>query len=467
MKKFKKIMAVVAAMAMTAAMSFASLAGTNDGSISVKKNFKGQTYKLYQIFDATTKLKDDGSLDAISYRLLDGKNDLKATVDGNEVDGAKWFDVTNGNVSGKSTLTETVLKSNDFRAWVEAYANNITPDKTATVDNDDNVKWDSLAEGYYFVTTTTGSLVTVDSIKPNQELEDKNTVPTVDKKITGAPSISADGKKALQQIGQNVEYTATVTVGKGSKNLVFHDKMTDGLSFNPDSVEVTGVDSDKYTIVKKPTDGDTLDVTFVDGIPENTEIKITYKAVITKEAVTSSQENDAKISYGDNNTYSEDHKTDVYNAEIAVVKYDGKKEDGKFLAGAGFKLKNDDGKFYKYDEKNKVVSWVDEKEADEHFSVAEGGKVPAFVGLANGTYTLTESTVPSGYNKAADTTVEIKSEDYTGDNLSLSKTVDVENIKGSTLPTTGGMGTTILYVAGAILVIAGAAVLVIKKRHEA
>jgi len=85
-----------------------------------------------------------------------------------------------------------------------------------------------------------------------------------------------------------------------------------------------------------------------------------------------------------------------------------------------------------------------------------------FKGLADGTYTLEESTVPSGYNKAADQTITIAKDDYTAANLE--QTAEVINLSGSELPSTGGIGTTMFYVIGAILVIGAGVVLVTRRR---
>ena len=88
--------------------------------------------------------------------------------------------------------------------------------------------------------------------------------------------------------------------------------------------------------------------------------------------------------------------------------------------------------------------------------------MPAFTGLANGTYTLVEKTVPAGYNKAADSTFTIEAGDYTKQNLEQASTVI--NKAGTELPSTGGMGTTLFYVVGGILVLAAGIMLVARKR---
>ena len=471
MKLLKKLMVVFVAALMIMSLTsraYAEETPVGTGTITVKKNYEDQTYKLYKIFDATTSEgRTSTDTDKISYRLMDGKTNFKVTVDGTEIDGARWFKVDSaGNVSLADGVT-SITFDETFRKWAENYGVKNPSDKTANQKDDPNVSWSNLTEGYYFVTTTTGSLVSVDSIKPNVEIEDKNTIPEVDKTITGASSISDEGKKALAQIGTDVEYTAVVTVGKGSKNLVFHDTMQEGLTFKGnDNVTLTSnpaitEPSSWYTIKPTPDTGETLTITFVDGIPEGTEITIKYLATINANALTPLK-NDAVVSFGDKNTHTQESETEVYNAQISVIKYDGevKEEGAKYLGGAGFKLKNSDGKFYHLE--GTVVSWVEEANGDEHISAATDGTVPAFTGLKDGAYTLVETKVPKGYNQAADQPITIVQGNYTPANLS--QVAKIANQTGAELPSTGGIGTTIFHIAGAALVLGAGILLISKKR---
>lgn len=108
------------------------------------------------------------------------------------------------------------------------------------------------------------------------------------------------------------------------------------------------------------------------------------------------------------------------------------------------------------------MTWVEDiADATEKTSGSDGA-VPAFTGLGNGTYTLVEKTVPSGYNKAADEAFTIVGNDYTASNLEQTKTAI--NNQGSVLPSTGGIGTTIFYAIGAVLVIGAGIVLVTRRR---
>ena len=428
-------------------------------------------YKIYKVFDAT--LSSDYK---ISYTLVAGKTDAPAgfTVD------------ANGYVTYSGSDTE--LTSSDITAIKGYVTNSMLVATIETTQADKSFTVAGLPYGYYYITTTTGSVVTVNSTMPNASVRDKNTVPSLDKTIKGATgTIDATGKKAIARVGTDVTYTATITVGTGAENYVFHDKMGTGLSYNNDLVVKAGgnvVDISKYETTPV-ADGDTLTVTFkndyISTLEVGTTITLTYTAKITNAALTVNPEkNTAYLDYGhtpgDNSTPKKE--TEVFSAKITVYKQDS---ESKPLAGAGFVLRNADGKYYKFTEATEntpaKVEWVTVtgklEEAitggtiTEHVSAVANNQavVGPFQGLSDGTYTLVESTVPAGYTKATDTTVTINGSDYTATNLEQTKTI--ENKAGTLLPSTGGMGTTIFYVLGSILAVGAIVLLVTKKRMSA
>lgn len=499
MKKFKKAFAIVLALAVVLSMSVAPTfaaelpEGTQgaDKTITITAPTGVATdaeniYTIYKVFNAETNGTN------ISYKSLDGTAPAGFVVDdaqnvylGTTTDAAtgatgeiaiKVGGATKYIVPKKDdSLTETEINAiAAYNKKVEVGTVKITGPNSKTVQVPDY--------GYYYITTSTGTVVTIDSTKKSAEVNDKNTVPTLDKKITNTDStqagmagtIDADGKKALAELGKDVEYTATITVGKGEKNYVFHDKMGTGLTFKGnDSVTVTaepavtGITGNWYTIKATPDTGDTLTITFADGIAEGTVITIKYVGTVNSDALTvDTGKNTARVNYGDanSNNHTPDSTTNVYNAKLTVTKKDGNNEA---LPGAGFVIKNAAGKYYRYSENGeaavpKGVSWVDSiDDATENVSIADGS-VPAFTGLVDGTYTLVEKTVPEGYNKAADSTFTIQKNDYTAGNLA--QTAEVINNSGAELPSTGGIGTTIFYVLGALLVV-GAGVLLVTRRR--
>ena len=231
-----------------------------------------------------------------------------------------------------------------------------------------------------------------------------------------------------------------------------------------------------------------LDVTFTDlknctdtddnkiAISATTNVVVTYIATLDNDAVIGStgNKNKVKIEYS-NNPYDNDkgespeEVVTVYTYELIVEKTDGENA----LAGAGFTL-------------NK---WIAGANGAEGSWVAVGNeiKVPELVEnkaifnwerLDAGQYKLVETTVPAGYNKAADVEFTITA-DHTSDTLTTGNTsvtgtynngavsTTVVNNSGTELPTTGGMGTTVIYVAGGLLVAAAVIIMISRRRRAA
>jgi fimbrial isopeptide formation D2 family protein/LPXTG-motif cell wall-anchored protein len=468
----KKILALVLALAMIL-MVGAAFAGTititpPNGVAADSTN----SYKIYKVFDAVA----NGS--AVSYKVLPGKSGVPAgfTLDdaGNVYLGSVSDTATNaaGEISIKvggntkylvpqtSELTATQISA--IKAYI---ADQSIGSATVSTTGSTPATYDA-SVGYYFIETTTGTVVTINSAKPDANVEDKNTVPELNKKITGASSVDENGKKALAQLGTTVYYTGDITIGKGAKDYVFHDTMETGLTYNGDAAVTGATAITDYTVGQEGTD--TFTVTFkndyIKTLTVGTVIHVTYSATVNEDAITRDPlNNTAYVSYGDanGNNRTPDSDADVYAAQFSVVKHDGA---GQPLAGAGFVIKNEAGKYYHLNTSGstEVVEWVDDiEDADEHLSDATGAVAP-FTGLANGTYTLHEKTVPSGYNGAADSTFTIAEHDYSVGNLEQSSTV--VNNSGTELPSTGGIGTTIFYVVGGVMV-AGAIIFLLTKRR--
>ena len=439
----KKLATLLLAMVMIFSLATTAFAaGTGSITITPPAGVNADatnTYKIYKVFDA------DGNGDSISYKLVEGKTTAPA---GFNVDEA-------GNVTYAGGESVTELTAADIAA-IAAYVTAADLVTTVTSKGTEAAVAENLPNGYYYITTSTGSVVTIDTTNPNAEVKDKNTIPDIKKEITDASSYDADGKKALAQVGTDVEFKVTVTVGKGAVNYVFHDTMSAGLQYNND-VTVTGVTEQQYKVLETPADGDTITIEFVDGIAEGTEITITYSAKVTSDVLTQDPANNtAKITYGDNySTTSE--TTEVYNAKFTVTKTDG---ENKPLAGAGFVIKNADGKYYKLTDG--VVTWVDSIDDATEYTSNDKGEVTPFTGLADGTYTLVEKTTPAGYNKAPDKEFTIAEGDYETKNLE--QTATVINKAGTELPSTGGVGTTMFYVIGGLMMLMAVVLLVTKKR---
>lgn len=198
MKQLKKVFALVLAMVMVLAMGSLTAFAAGTGTITITPPTgvdpnATNTYKIYKVFDA----EGDGT--NISYKLVAGKTTVPA---GFSVDAA-------GNVTyvgeGKKDENGVLqLTSADIVA-IAGYVSEKDLVATVTSTGMAAATASNLPNGYYYITTSVGSVVTIDSTNPDAEVKDKNTVPTVDKKITGASDITDGGKKALAQIGTDIE----------------------------------------------------------------------------------------------------------------------------------------------------------------------------------------------------------------------------------------------------------------------
>ena len=460
MKKSNKILALVLAAVLVLALSATVLAvdpaadrtTENDGSVTVSNPKAGQTYTLYLLFKA-----DMGANDAITY-----------TANGIDLTDNEWFELnSNGFVVAKSGVSDDWAKDPDAIAWAKSVGTQVGEPITAGTD----VKWEDLEYGYYFVDTTLGAFIGVDSANKDAQIQEKNSEPSVDKEITGVEgsddTVDADGENAIAQIGDTVSYQLTVSAKPGAENYVVTDTLSEGLT--PPAVADVSVSSGTGTYTVDVTD-QVITVTFtkdyLDSITADTDIVITYDAVLNDSAIVgeTGNKNTVKLTWGNDPevNYQED-ETKVYSAQISVKKLDG---SGDGLAGATFALKNGDGKYYAVDSDG-AVTWVDDVDDATTYTSDDDGEFPsAFTGLTSGDYVLEEVVVPEGYNAIdpddASLQFTIADDDYTDANLSQS--TEVTNNAGNELPSTGGIGTTIFYVLGGILAVGAAVLLIAKKR---
>ena len=264
--------------------------------------------------------------------------------------------------------------------------------------------------------------------------------------------------------------------------------MSDGLTLNVQSIKVQVNNQDlakaNYTVSTTGlTDNCDFEITFaqpyLDTITANTDIIVTYSAVLNENAeiYMVPNTNKTKLNYGDDSGYDTTWKeTKTYSFSFDIVKTDS---DNKLLDGAEFELynaKTGGNKIPLVKENDGIYRVATKAEAET------SGFVSAVIQAANGqatvkgfddntSYWLEETKAPDGYNKLADR-VEVKFEEKV--NISTSMTggtwengdggVHIVNNTGSLLPGTGGMGTTILYMAGGVLVIAAGALLIFRRR---
>lgn len=503
MKLFKKLASFILAFAMVMAIAMPSVVMAADGksTITVDGATAGSEYVAYKLFNATD----------------DGNGHFSYTVNSK-------YETVLKEVTGKSTGAEIVKYLNgikDNATAVREFADKVYA-KVKTMDVDytaANGVFAEVDQGYYLIAQTkigtneAYSLVMLGTAgKNNLKITPKTGVPTFEKKIkekndsTGVESGWQDASD--YDIGDKVPFKLTGTVSDKYDNYktyyyAFHDKMDDTLEFNADSVVVKidgkEVAKEKYTLNTKTTDGCTFEVVFNDlktvspTKPENVTVEYTATLKDTAKLGSVGNFNKGKLEFNNNPYYEGEGKPEtpgetpwdevvVFTYKLIANKTDGQ---GDALAGAGFTL-------YKFNKDTDDYVKVKEIEAGETTKFE-------FTGADAGKYKLVETTVPDGYNKADDLVFEVKGtyeavnktdplkaptltkleifdekgNSITGEdkvfttNLAAgTATTNIKNLTGSELPSTGGMGTTVLYAAGTLMILAAAAFLVMKKKAE-
>lgn len=447
----KKILNYLIALALVL-ISFIPVA--NAATITINNSVVGQEYKAYKIFDVTKS----GSGATATYAY---------SIDST----SKWFSVVEAYADKEKTITLTQVGSTtkyvvqvsnldaaDFAEYLNDYKDGKDVAGSTTAEEGKTTSIEGLAAGYYFVDSSLGALCILHTTTDSLTVYEKNSVPTVDKKVS-KPSAS---------VGEPVTFTVSITAGgKADTSYILHDKMSEGLTLNADSFTVkvgtTAVSTENYTInTTGLTDGCTFEIVFNQDytatLAKDTVIVVTYTATVNEKAIVSSEvTNEAKVQYGSSSSQSST-KT-VKNYDFDLVKVD---TAGETLSGAQFKL---------YDAKTggKEIGLIKVTENGSTFyrpikagepadSYIEAGSV-SIKGLAQGTYYLEETKAPDGYNQLTARVAVILNGDLTGE-----KAIKVENTTGTMLPSTGGMGTVLFITIGSIMVLGFGVLLVTKLR---
>lgn len=488
MKHMKRFMALFAALALVLAMAVPAFADEpTTGSITISNAIPGTEYKAYKMFDLSYTSGDETKPASYSYKVVDKWADFFETGTG------KTYipvDDTTG-YAGKPTFRADSTEAATFAKAALEYAttNGITATKTQIAGQADagkdtaTVKMDGLALGYYLVDTNAGALCSLGTTDYTAVIKEKNEVPSVVKQTKVDNEDWA--KENYQQIGKVVEFKTTIHAKKGAQKYVLHDTMTDGLTFNG-SVQVKvnnanlNADTD-YTFTTNPGDGCAFHVALTDSycnsITDDKDIEVYYSATVNKNAVKSNVEtNETWLDYGEGHETTKDStKTKIYQFDL--VKYTKVDETKHLLDGAEFKLYEDQDKNtvvkFVYDNTTQTYRVADSSEAGDATIKVEGGKV-TLTGLKKKTYYLEETQEPRGYNKLNGLQTVNLGESGFVPTASVNQTAKtytdggygVENNAGTTLPGTGGIGTTIFYLIGGGLMVAAAVLLIAKKRME-
>ena len=497
MKLFKKIAGFILAFAMILAIAMPSVVvAEGNGSITITGANDGHTFEAYQIFTGDVSgTGTDTKLSNIEWGI--GVTDKGKTQLGNAKDKAK-------SLKNRSDAITFAYQVSKYLKTASA--------KETNVYNNGNYVINDLAPGYYLVKDKDGT------VPPEQTYTQfilqvvgnkvsaavKSSVPTSEKKVkdTNDTEGTTTGwqDSADYDIGDEVPFQLTGHVAndyneyKSAYQLVFHDTLSKGLTLNRDSLRVYKNDSDEaldqnqYKIKVSIANDQQFTVTIPDVKALGTgveKVRVEYTAELNENAVIGSLGNPntmyMEFSNNPNNEQGGDKeqtpkdKVIVFTYKTVINKINSEHQS---LKGAAFKLE----KVLKDNSTELVKKYEIKNDVDRDRTSFE------FTGLDDGKYILTETETPEGYNTMQPITFSITaghdtvSPDpelkelngkkvngeitFTIDKEKRTLTADVVNYKGSQLPSTGGMGTTILYAAGVILILAAGAFLVMQKKAE-
>lgn len=490
MKKLKLIFATLLSVlfAFTGGKAFAD---DSTYTLTLDGTTTGHTYEVYQIFAGDVS-SDGTTLSNIEW----GSGVTSFTFNGS---------------SDAATIAESLDGTTDDSATAQSFATTAAANlgtATATVSSTASTTTISgLTAGYYLVKDADDSQSGENSsytrfilkVVGDATAELKSDVPSVEKKVqdtndtTGETSDWQDS--ADYDINDSVPFQLTATLPSNLDDyteyyLELSDTLSSGLTYNGDAKVYLVNGDDKTDVTSSFTiadDGSSFKINnlkSLDGVTSSTKVVVEYTATLNENAVIGSEgnPNTVKLIYSNNPNYTGSGETSptgetpedtviVFTYKVVVNKVD---QNGDALEGAEFTL-------------SKKLADGSLQEVAVVKNTA--GTTFTFSGLDDGDYVLSETTTPNGYNTIDDVEFTVTAEhDVESDSPALTKlsgdvttgsleftsstsagslTTDVVNKKGSVLPSTGGMGTTILYVVGTILVLAAGILLVTKKRMDA
>jgi len=469
----KKLFSLALALIMIFALATTAMAdgeGTPAPSefiITVNNGVVGQDYAAYKIFDVTY------TTSAWSYTIHED-SPWYATVDAYENVSENGMTLTKAYAVDKTWVVTVNNKFSaaDFAATLIAALGNKTAAGEIKGYSDSNKTIDVGEAGYYLVDSNLGSLCALNTADPNAEIYEKNSLSTIEKKVMEEGENWAD--QADFDYNQKVFYQLTVTIEANAYNedddannpgidddYVIYDTLPTGVTYNAGSIAINGwtLDTD-YTFAQDDEDAQKLIITLKESklvdCKELDEIVITYDATMTTDAAVDTKlTNVAELWY--KNVKRDEADADVYTYDFDLFKHN---EAGEALADAWFQLSNGT-KFAKATKDNNgdytFTGWVEKADATTFETPADG--TFNVKGLDQGSYILTETKAPAGYNLLSDDVDVTVAAD-----INAEYTVDVLNQAGALLPSTGGIGTTIFYTVGGILVLAAGVLLITKKR---
>lgn len=530
MKRIKQSLAMLLALIMVMGLALTASAAVDEGAftITIKNNKDDHTYEAYQIFsgelvDGTLLVEDWGT--GVKGSELNNQlhnNELTKSLFQNKNTFKEVVEVISG-ISNNSSEAKAIAKVVDTQlSTVTGSTNTKTVDDTYVISN--------LPAGYYLIKDKVGTVTGEDDaytnfilqVVGNVEVTPKSDIPTVDKQVedtedpeagaTAGWGDSADHAMFEEfQFKLTAELPATIGINDYKKyTVIFSDYIASGLTFvgidsvTIDNITVTDSTSPAYSLtgIAEGESNKTWTLT-LDNVKDFSDldfnqditIEVVYTAYLNENAFShnnngiadSKNVNTVKLQYSNNPNVVTDYAWTtqddvfVFTYEVDNTKYDGEISNNVKLDGVGFALYDStgqnkidlfkDGAVYRPVNPNATTP----ETPVENMVSDDEGKFN-IVGLDAGTYVLKETAPLEGYTACEDITIVIKathldSDKGTNASVTFEQGTDnmnnnIENFKGTSLPSTGGIGTTIFYVVGGIMVFAAAVLLITRKRMK-
>lgn len=517
MKKMKRLVALALSVVMVLAMSVFAFADETY-TITINSAVEGHTYEAYQIFSGSlsggklTDIKWGNGVNQFTY-------DEKTTAE----DIAKIL--TEDNVKDFAKVAGANLTKTTSGTYSEGKITGLSAGYYLVKDEDGSVTGQDTYTDYILKVAGNVEVSPKTSVPTVEKKVKENVKSTNDdgkETDTRIPSYEVPAKYndvADYNIGDDVPFQLIGTMPSNIDSYdhyyyEFDDTLSEGLTYNNDAV--VKIDGKKVPATIT-SNGTSLKVVLMDvkglgvEITEDSIITVDYTAKLNSAAKIGlpGNENEVKLVFSNNPNNSGDgtKKPDdtgetpkdtviVFTYELDTEKVDGT-NNSKKLANAEFILSNSKGEYAVVSD-GKLERWTNNKDEATKLVTGEDGLIKV-AGLDAGTYYLEETKAPEGYNKLtgkvevviaastangqtwtsekpedALTNLGVKTKnpgatDYVNGKVDANKgvgTITIVNNAGSQLPSTGGIGTTIFYVIGGILMVGAAVLLITKKRAE-